>query len=187
MRMEDFRKISAKAKFADRYGFVFIPKDPYGIYRKLAQIAFNGPVTAVEIIPGGMDLLKQLLADSYRYDNKSVHNYSFWFLRFIRQNLPKQFWFYSPLIIRHQKEILQAAERSREEDTYEIWVDTPGMKRKVKRTAICSNVLEALSEGRLVLPDYDTIVEAVKDEWGSKYQWGHVEKSIKKLGEGIYG
>lgn len=191
MLQKDYSLLEEIVKIGRSDNYLFLPKDPFGVYKKIASIVFNEEIYFSDFVDNerNKNLFIRMRENWFYFDTKQNHQAvtNFWFLTFIRQKLPKQFWLYGPLIEENREKIRYAAEDSSKEDMYEVWLDMPDKKRKIKRCPLNQTTLNALYEKRLVVPDYEQIVSEVKKEWGSQYQWGLVEGSTKKMEGALYG
>lgn len=153
-----------------------IPRDPYGIFCRLATMVFSQQFSYDEMNP--VDLFTHIESDWTSFESRlnTTRVSNFWFLRWIYQELPRDFWKYNVNIDVCKKEILHSSKSSREKFMFETWIDMPNKKNKIKKSLINKHLLEELQAKRLTLPSYDEIVVQVAG-WGNdtRYCYGKIK------------
>lgn len=189
MNASNARFVNTKYKIAGiRHGWILTPSDPFFVYQNLLKI-YSGrdDVVFVEKMKERVDLYKLSCGLFRELENgqPSMIQSSFMFHRFIISCIPDVFWQYNVLLEQNREKIGELAQQFSMDSQREMWIDTPGVKRKVKRTPITQFVLQNLVHGNLVIPNHEKIVEEVKKEWKSVYNYGNIKETNMKVGEFI--
>jgi hypothetical protein len=176
-------------KYSVRGISFYTPDDPFSIYRRLLQLYIDVKNDGVRSnylnkLPEPLKLQKPLrIIDVVRrQEYLDVSKQPFYFLLFIYQNIPTEFWKFNINIDGMVSTIREAMKNYNVGDSF--WIDMPGYKNKVKPTNLTVNVYDEIKRGTLEFPNYDTICEQVYN-WGkqTKYAFGSISKLYPKGGE----
>jgi hypothetical protein len=150
---------------------IYLPKDPFGVYKRLFKIFIKNRQRVNYCTFNNQDkfvnIFKHLDWIDYEYKKPDV---SFSFLIWVHQSIPVKFWLYNNFITANLGEIKESAQKFND---FEIWIDTPKVKNKVKLAKVEENLIRLLKNKQLCLPDYDIICSQIY-EWGNKtkYKYG---------------
>jgi len=144
---------------------LFSPSDPYGIFRRLAEIylsaRFNTDTQVVDFIElkEPIPLFDEVFtvgrwATDIIRDPKNIHFTKWWY-----QEIPKAFWYYNVYIDLYRKTLYDSAAKS---SLQEVWTDMPNVKNKLKTSILTDGqTLPMLKAGKLIMPSYEEIEKGV--------------------------
>jgi hypothetical protein len=152
---------------------VLSPPDPYGVFIKLAEIHRDEHFTFIEPLSEPRSVFH--LADDWDEDRPKWKN-TLGFTKWWYQEIPKQFWLYTNYINVNRDRLKESVQA---QDSANIWIDTPGVKHKIKLAPISSHLREVMKRRELVLPDYASIATEVTG-WGESaiHNYGRIKQQL---------
>jgi len=179
----DISNLCRELKFKSE-AVLYTPPDPFRIYERLAKIYMIAHAEPTKLISNKKVSPIALFPDDTwwwrSYGVNPDYKTPLMFVKWVLQEIPKEFWKFNVLITVNLKRLKDSARKS--ELSY-IWIDMKNRKRKLKCVEISDNVLKELKNKLFYLPSYEQIAKEVKS-WDDKYKykgWGLIKDQKVKF------